>query len=40
MTKITKKRKDALSKYDNSKTYSLEEASSSNSRLGHDKKEK
>ena len=28
MTKITKKRKDALSKYDNSKTYSLEEASS------------
>ena len=27
-TKITKKRKDALSKYDNSKTYSLEEASS------------
>ena len=28
MTKITKKRKDALSKYDTSKTYSLEEASS------------
>jgi large subunit ribosomal protein L1 len=28
MTKITKKRKDALSKYDNLKTYSLEEASS------------
>ena len=28
MTKITKKRKDALSKYDNSKTYTLEEASS------------
>ena len=28
MTKITKNRKDALSKYDNSKTYSLEEASS------------
>ena len=28
MTKITKKRKDALSKYDNSKIYSLEEASS------------
>lgn len=28
MTKITKKRKDALSKYDYSKTYSLEEASS------------
>ena len=28
MTKITKKRKDALSKQDNSKTYSLEEASS------------
>ena len=28
MTKITRKRKDALSKYDNSKTYSLEEASS------------
>ncbi|MDA9622436.1 50S ribosomal protein L1 [Flavobacteriaceae bacterium] len=28
MTKITKKRKDALSKYDTSKIYSLEEASS------------
>jgi len=28
MTKITKKRKDALSKYDNLKTYSLEQASS------------
>ena len=28
MTKITKKRQDAISKYDNSKTYSLEEASS------------
>ena len=28
MTKISKKRKDALSKYDTSKTYSLEEASS------------
>ena len=28
MTKISKKRKDALSKYDSTKTYSLEEASS------------
>jgi large subunit ribosomal protein L1 len=28
MTKISKKRKDALSKYDSTKTYSLKEASS------------